>query len=504
MSVINLAELIDRRVDDGVIFVSEDNGQVTVSNARVRDVMDIAQACDALQWEVNIVDENQTPWPVDEIEERYEPYRLEFMLPTSRQNYRRILTNHGFKQWITNFTNDEVVQVARLTNTIQTYATAFTSWETEINHSRERLNKSPTYLVRQFGNSLLPHDISVFITRDIELNLDCTATLIWADMAAQKLALSLVNEVDSHSGSITLYGPPKYSASIPSTTGRFLNWDTVEPFVNLQTAARWVYENSREAEMRHGLLAVELARFTFGKITLSELFSHHISAATESAKLAYQMGISKLSQDTLKSLTDLRKSVSDETSKFNDLTRQLFQSTSSASIIGLGLIAIRIANVANPLVIILTLLAIDIFVGLTIFSGYKFIQLQKKIVSDWKQKIHSYLPQDEYFKLVTDPISKAAAQYNFYAILCGIGMILLSISVLFFALQPSSESSITTKSQTSDNLMESRDMPPPPSSTSSDQLDQSDNAEPNTQMGKEITKPENENSSIPASNLHNE
>lgn len=46
-----------------------------------------------------------------------------------------------------------------------------------------------------------------------------------------------------------------------------------------------------------------------------QYFREHLAAALDCAKIAYQMAVSKITKDTLKSLGDLRKAVTEETSK---------------------------------------------------------------------------------------------------------------------------------------------------------------------------------------------
>lgn len=82
MSVIALAEMLDRRASDGNIFIVEHESRVTVSNANVRDILDVCDLCGSLNWPVEIFDANETPWEADELEDEYAPFRAEFSLPS--------------------------------------------------------------------------------------------------------------------------------------------------------------------------------------------------------------------------------------------------------------------------------------------------------------------------------------------------------------------------------------------------------------------------------------
>lgn len=69
------------------------------------------------------------------------------------------------------------------------------------------------------------------------------------------------------------------------------------------------------------------------------------------AKIAYEIAISGITEDTLKSLGDLRKAVTEETSMATEATCQAIGAISTALTVDLGLIVARLTLQINPILI---------------------------------------------------------------------------------------------------------------------------------------------------------
>jgi hypothetical protein len=164
-------------------------------------------------------------------------------------------------------------------------------------------------------------------------------------------------------------------------------------FSALQESAKWVFENEREAEMRHTLLSAEIARCAFMDSAATVFFETHMTSALESARIAYQLAISETSRETLKSLTDLRKSITDETSKLSDLSRQLITAVTGAIALVVGLIAARASasTLAPGWLINVVLLVAVFYVAIVAWSGHLLVKLQRQLRS-----IHPPKPTDPW------------------------------------------------------------------------------------------------------------
>ncbi len=125
----------------------------------------------------------------------------------------------------------------------------------------------------------------------------------------------------------------------------------LKDFQVVQDAAAWVFDNSRDAEVKHILLSAEIARSGRENGEVQGYFRENLAAAMDCANIAYEMAISDITEDTLKSLGDLRKAVTEETSRATEATRQAIGAISTALTVGLGLIVARLTLQINPILI---------------------------------------------------------------------------------------------------------------------------------------------------------
>ena len=178
-------------------------------------------------------------------------------------------------------------------------------------------------------------------------------------------------------------------------------------------------------------MANDIARSAGGNGDDLQVLLDNISDSLEGAKVAYQVSLSDLGRDTLKMLADLRKAVTEETAKVTDATRQLVTSVSGAMAIGLGLIAARVSAAASYELIVAVMVVVAAYVGVVIYSGYGFIQLQRQLRSDWQPRLYRFLPPIEYDSMVSRPA--AQAERTFFKVACGggIGVLVLMVIVVF-------------------------------------------------------------------------
>lgn len=144
--------------------------------------------------------------------------------------------------------------------------------------------------------------------------------MIWAAHALNYLSRCFANEIDTAGTLLTFKGPPKLNLTI-SQVANDVGELSLSEFEVVQDAAGWVFDNSREAEVKHILLSAEIARSGRADGDAGDYFKENLAAALDCAKIAYQMAVSEITKDTLKSLGDLRKAVTEETSKATDAMR---------------------------------------------------------------------------------------------------------------------------------------------------------------------------------------
>ncbi|EPB6601544.1 TPA: hypothetical protein ACSPLY_005023 [Pseudomonas aeruginosa] len=248
--------------------------------------------------------------------------------------------------------------------------------------------------------------------------------------AFDALSRCFANEIDATGSRLSFKGPPKLNLTIKEV----VEGDTqmvLKDFDVVQDAAVWVFENAREAEVKHILLSAEIARSGRADGEVQQYFKENLSAALDCAKIAYQMSVSEITKDTLKSLGDLRKAVTEETSKATEATRQAITAISTALTVGMGLIVARLTLQINPYLISLVMAVAFGYTTLNVMSGRKFINIQRKLRHDWQPKLYRFLSEAEFKKMVGDPIEQAEG--FFYRVSCQ-GLTMLGSAALGIAI----------------------------------------------------------------------
>lgn len=426
--MILLAEAIDHLVDVGEAFVVETETTATVSGLSATNTVTLISMCGALGWATSLFDSAGSAWSLEERPDQdFAPFRLSTQKPVPAEDTLQLLTNHAFARWLQQGHDASQWHIARMSTSIVAQLRSFQAWgATPIRVSAVQ-TKSPRMLVREYGATRqVPDDIRPWLVQPLnEDQWAIPAVQIWAREASLALVRCLPDEIDSESGTLKFRGPPRMT--LPAMLGNGTSLE-LTAFNSLQVAAQWVFESEREAEMRHILLTTELARSSATSEDVQVFLRDHLADAWECAQIAYQMALADTSRDTLKSLGDLRKTVTDETAKLSDLSRQLAAAVAGALATGIGLVAARVATNAPAGLILAVMVVIAIYVLQVILSGSHFIRLQRTLRGEWHQKLYRFIPRGEYAKLVTDPIGRAERSFCWTAVLGGAAVsVLLSV-----------------------------------------------------------------------------
>jgi hypothetical protein len=435
-------------VDVGRAFVTEAEATVTVSNLAANDVPDLRARCRTLGWACDAYDRANELWPADETPDPdFAPFRLQIQKPAAPADTLRLLTNHEFSRWLQRGHAALHWQVARLLGTIVTQTRIIQSWGESGPVEVAPATKSPRALVREFGTERhVPDDIRPWLCEPFDAAFfDFDAVQVWASAAAAALVLSCGDEIDSVDGTIRFRGPPRLVLPALPADMVAITKLGFAGFEALQNAVRWVFENEREAEMRHVLFATELARTSASVADTATFLRDNLAAAWESAQIAYQMALADTSRDTLKILADLRKAVTDETARLSDLTRQLMGSLASALALGVGLIAARVAAAAPAWLVAAIMGVVTIYVAMVILSGLQFIGLQRQLRADWQPKLYRFLPTQDYQRMVAIPAARAERAFVVTAVLGFIATIGLAMACLWPLWIPSAATGVASK-----------------------------------------------------------
>ena len=196
-----------------------------------------------------------------------------------------------------------------------------------------------------------------------------------------------------------------------------------ELFRSLQDASKWVYLDSRDVEVKHTLFTNELAREWPEGPRFYEQFSLRAPKALDSAKTAYRAHLRNESKETLKSLTDLRKALSEEVSKVSAQTRELVGTLWRDFAIAMAAVLSRIALIfadkqpsadSLPMKTVLVGTAVFLLVDLaiTLKTNARFMRIAAESRSVWGRKLYGFLSDDDVKFLAEDPIQESIETYN--------------------------------------------------------------------------------------------
>lgn len=409
MSAENLAARLDA-LDAGDAFVTEGESSIIVSGLGVEVAREIVGLCATLGWVAHIEDNAGTVWQSTALDADYAPFRVSFDKPAPAPGVLRLLTKTGFAAWLARDDVRSHWQVIGLQAPLRCYAVTFSPWSDEPAQPRaDEVLREARRLVRETaGQRTVPACLSRWLIADLAAFPPDSAILaVWARCAARKLILTLPDEVDSEAQRLRFKGPPRLDLDLPTADADLAALLGREGFLGLQAALDWVFEIEREAEMRHILLAAEIARSGGTGTAADKFIKDNIADALASAKLAYQLQLVGMSSDALKTLSELRKTVSDDTAKVAEGTRQIITAVAGALAIGAGLIAARLSGSVDPALVTIVMILAVTYVAITILSGISFTLLQRSVRKAWQPRLYRFLAPADYASLVRDPAKKA-------------------------------------------------------------------------------------------------
>lgn len=170
-------------------------------------------------------------------------------------------------------------------------ARGYSGWGDAVEFSKAPATKAPRFLVKESAaGRTVPDNVNDWLLAEGQ-QLDSSNPLhrIWAIQAFDALSRCLANEIDGTGATLTFKGPPKLNP----TVSEMEKADASIPVCLLaaevvQDAAAWVFDNAREAEVKHILLSAEIARSGRADGVLNQYFVDHLSSALDCAKIAYR------------------------------------------------------------------------------------------------------------------------------------------------------------------------------------------------------------------------
>jgi hypothetical protein len=401
-----LATFVDNLVSAGSARVAENAlPAVRVFELDISALQELTSLLDVSGYPYEIVDAAEQVLERDALDAGVAPFAISFRKP-AREQEAWFVSTAAFEDWMSSPSSVEAVRVAACTRGFMTEAFRVSGWDESVIERGARLRKNPRRVVRDAsGRGLVPVDLRPFLLADgSDAPTGDVAYETWTAYAAAKLVLAIATEVLSD-GRVEFVGPPRLNVPTfdPASTPELVDW-----FEPLQEAARWVYDDDREVDLRHRLFSQEFARLAYGATSIEGAITRSGASALEGAKITYSFHVHEISKDALKSLSELRKAVSDDTQKMFESVRQVALSAAGAMFYVIGLVAARLSSAPMDAGVFDFLLLVGMtYSGVVVMVNYRVIEQQRELRSVWRSKVYRYLTDEEYKLMVQDPNSRA-------------------------------------------------------------------------------------------------
>lgn len=434
MSLNALAELVDNLAAEHSIVINESETCLTVSELDAGSAVRLASAIDAVHWEYQLVDSENNAFAPADIEVDFAPFRITLRkAPPGADHTLYLLSATGFADALARGHSAHCWRLARLQGSFITQNRAYGDWTEPLSLRKADVTRSPRALVRETAiNRRVPDDIREWLLDDAStIDLSQPLHCLWAAKAFDALSRALANELDAQDGALIFRGPPSLQLSANDLLADELQQLGRKGFTELQQAARWVYELAREAEIRHAMLATEIARSGRDACETARYFAAHLSNALDGAKVVYQLHLSALTVDTLNALTTLRGNVCDDAARTTESTQQALTKVAAGLGVGLTVIATGSGDNVSPWLILLVMTAVCLYCCLDILAGWRLIRIRRRARDAWQPRLYRFLPPADYANMVSKPARRTARVY-LWATAFGFGLVvLLSVVVVW-------------------------------------------------------------------------
>ncbi|MBN8648894.1 MAG: hypothetical protein J0L55_13145 [Caulobacterales bacterium] len=452
MSVTNLAEYIDNQLSANNINVAESESNVFVSGASHLVGDYIIGLLNQLEWEFSCSDAagmEITENLYHGLDENFSPYQISILKPFADANTLLILTKQGIVNLLNQNTIYKSIKIARLGFTFATFGCSYSSWNEISTINKKNQSKSPRLLVRDLSEPrLVPKNLDYWVITDkSNLNFDDVGFKEWAFVATKNLIVSISTEVDAENKRITFKGAQRLITDINNFESSICEVIGKDEFFNLQDCVNWVYENERESDLRHQLIASEFSLCAQTSSGIAALIKENTLSVLDAARIAYQIHVSEITKDTIKTLTDLRKSVTDEMAKTNDIMRQFTGGLAGAITVCLGLILAKSTNNTPAIITIVVSIVAFTYVLILFLSGLQYVLLQRKLRKNWQPRLYRFLPEVEFNEIVIKPSQKVEDSFLFLSVFGLIAMAFLTCTVLHISTTSAAVSIPASKSE---------------------------------------------------------
>jgi len=260
----------------------------------------------------------------------------------------------------------------------------------------------------------------------------------WKEISCISLAKCFTNELyNDGERCISLSGKPPRKI----TFGSFEYCE--ESFDLLQSVAKWIFVEGQESELKHTFLTSELAREWPESLSFCSGLHKKLPLAYESAKLLYKAHIRTGSKETIKNLSDLRKTLTDDTQKIVQQSRELASALWKDLALAISTIVIKYAidsskggSDSKLFSYVFLTVSLYLFISqvINLFINHKYFVILESNRSVWREKLYGFLDDDDYIKLSSTPINEASKTYKRVAFITTIISLSLSGLLLYLGI----------------------------------------------------------------------
>lgn len=179
----------------------------------------------------------------------------------------------------------------------------------------------------------------------------------------------------------------------------------------------WVFENNNEVEARHTLLNYQMA---LESVTQQGIRYENFLLSLQNAKNSYNYFLKSKSKEMMRSLSDLKKSVSSELSEHNKNTYNIIKNMwrdfmFAAVAIAYDILTEKSNYHAVKSVLLFVSIAITISYMISIYSELRYQCIVSKNMKAWYPQLYSFLTKEEMERLIQKPIK--SIRNNLYVVL---------------------------------------------------------------------------------------
>lgn len=420
-----LADHLNALVGNGRVVVTETRDGLSIYQLNGVEASTVLPLLEPDVWQAISVSDEGGELSQSDIPPTLEAVRITARREPLPEGVDAVITEQAFKKLLSRKPAATCVWVTGLDEVIDTDTVRYAPWGTTDVFEPFADAIDPAKVVR----FLNPADesrgyLGRFLLRNSDQKTVPERMAVWRQKACITLVTALAQEVEPD-GRLLFRGPPP--TRFKSTPDQGIS---KELFTAIQDAAKWVYGNDREVDNRHALMAAEIARTSETGGSLTEL-AEGLSLSLEGAKIAYSFGLNQQSKDTLKALSDLRKAVTDEASKVSDSTRSLCGAVVGAVVGNVGLLIARTSLPPNgrfvgPAALLLGIV-LALYVLAVICSGVQYINIQRQLRAQWRDKLYRFLSATEYTEMVERPVKRAEKAFYVVSV---IGVMMAGLSLV--------------------------------------------------------------------------